>query len=111
MKSIEERIKQAELNVEKLERDARLKQRNERISKVKTEKRRNYIIGELFSYYFPEVKQLIPGTTAENKLIFLPLEAFLKVLSADSETVKMLSDRVQFLTDEDEQIAINLADV
>ena len=62
--------------------------------------RRNYIIGEVVSRYFPDVRNIEPGTDVENQTRFEPLEAFLYVLSSDYDLVEELRNRVARLMTE-----------
>lgn len=93
MLTIEERIAKAKENVAKLEQERRVELKKERDAKRKKNQRRNYIIGELVTQYFPEVLKLEPGTKAENAAIFRPLEAFLSELASDQELMKILRER------------------
>lgn len=56
--------------------------------------RRNYIIGELVTKYFPGVTALEPQqNSSDNAAVFRPLEAFLLALSQDKELVRELMHR------------------
>ena len=67
-----------------------------REAKKKKDQRRNYIIGELISKYFPEVLKLEPGTKAENAITFEPLEVFLSILSNDKILMKRLKKAAKY---------------
>ena len=54
---------------------------------------RNYIIGELAGKYFPEIHEIELGTSEENEDRFQLVEAFLAVLSNDSELVEQLKEK------------------
>ena len=90
MITIDERIAKAKEQVHQLEQQKRVEQRKEREAKRKKDQRRNYIVGALVAKYFPEVESLEPGTTAENAVIFEPLEVFLSTLAADRTLVEHL---------------------
>ena len=90
MLTIEERITQAKEHVSKLERQRRVEQRKEREIKKKQNQRRNYIIGELVTKYFPETLKFEPGTKDENIVIFEPLEVYLSVLAANKELLQQI---------------------
>ena len=70
-----------------------LRQRSEKEAQNRKNQRRNYIIGELVSKYFPDVLDLEPGTQDENIAIFKQLEAFLYILSIDYDLTKKLQER------------------
>ncbi len=65
------------------------KKENE-VQKKKKDQRRNYIIGELVSHYFPEVLKLEPGTKEQNTVTFSSLESFLSALASDQELVRQI---------------------
>lgn len=93
MLSIEEQIHRSQERTAKLERDNRIKQKNIKDAQKRKEQRRNYIIGELVSKYFPELLKLNPGTKAENHITFEPFESFLTVLAADKELITKLKEK------------------
>jgi len=88
MKTNEQRYNEANKLVNANDHTDRLNQKLARDKADKQQQRRNYIIGELFTKYFPEVNILIPGTNEENESTFSPLEAFLQTLSSDRELVE-----------------------
>lgn len=92
--SIEERIVKRKKFVAKIEQQKRLELKKERDEKRKQDQRRNYIIGELVTKYFPEVIKFEQGTKIENTVTFEPLETFLSELAADQELMKILRERV-----------------
>ena len=95
MLTIEERIARSEERIAKLKQQKRIEERKEREAKKKKDQRRNYIIGELVSKYFPEVLNLEPGTKAENTITFEPLEVFLSVLSSEQILMKQLKEKTK----------------
>ena len=90
--SIEERCANAKKCIDPVEHQQKVKQ--------KKDQRRNYIIGELVSRYFPSVQEYDPGTDDENRTRFAPLEAFLYMLSIDTDLVDDLRDRATQLMSE-----------
>lgn len=91
--TLAERIAKSKARTAILEQQRRVEQRQEREAKKKKDQRRNYVIGELVTKYFPEVLRFEPGTKAENAVTFEPLEAFLSSLCADLELIKQLSEK------------------
>ena len=99
--SISERIASANKRIEAAERQHRQEERAAQEDQKKMDSRRNYIIGEQVTRYFPSLRECEPGTKAENQTRFEPLEAFLYVLSTDYELVRELQDRAAQLVAED----------
>lgn len=66
MSTLEERIAKSKAQTAKLEEQRRIKMRKEREAKKKKDQRRNYIVGELVTQYFPQILNLEPGTKSEN---------------------------------------------
>ncbi len=91
--TLDEQIIRYKQHVAKLEQQKRVKLRKEREIKKKKDQRRNYIIGELVTKYFPVLTSLEPGTKAENDINFQPLEAFLSVLSTEQKLIDHLKDK------------------
>lgn len=91
--TLEEQIIRSKQRTAKLEEQKRVQLRNEREKKKKKDQRRNYIIGELVTKYFPALTSLEPGTKAENRINFQPLEAFLSVLSSEQELIDRLKEK------------------
>lgn len=91
--SIEERVMNANKRIKIAKQKQLLQQRSEKEIQNRKNQRRNYIIGELVSKYFPDVLDLEPGTQNENIAIFEQLEAFLCVLSTDYDLTKKLQER------------------
>lgn len=79
--------------VEKRERERRIKLRQEKDRQKKEMQRRNYIVGELFCKFFPNVCNFTPGTNAENDFILQPLIQFLEEISVNPDIVKYISER------------------
>lgn len=88
--SIEERINAVKKQIEQLERERRIADRNNRETQEKIRKKQYYLIGELVSKYFPEVLCLSGEQANENALSLKSLESFLSVLSEDKELVNKL---------------------
>ena len=100
--SIEERSANADKRMEApKQQQQRQKERMEQDTQKRKNQRRHYIIGELVARYFPFVLKYEPGTGAENRIRFEPLEAFLYVLSTDPDRVDELQERAAQLVSED----------
>lgn len=87
---LEDRIAKSKARTAKLEQLRKAEQRKEREAEKKINQRRNHIVGELVTKYFPEIRDLEPGTKAENMVRFEPLEKVLSALSADTQLVNQL---------------------
>lgn len=100
---LEERIAKSKARTAKLEQLRRAELRKEREAEKKKSQRRNYIVGELVTKYFPEITGLEPGTKAENMVRFEPLERILATLSADTQLLERLKQKASCptLADED----------
>lgn len=92
--TLEERIAKSKAQTAKLEEQRRIKMRKEREAKKKKDQRRNYIVGELVTQYFPQILNLEPGTKSENAVIFRPLEMFLSELAADQRITEWLAKEI-----------------
>lgn len=90
MFSIEEKMQQTNVKIQKLEHQKRVERKIENTQKMKLIQRRNYIIGELVSKYFPEVLTLEPGNKDQNAVTFKPVESFLSALAADRNLVNQI---------------------
>lgn len=90
IESIEARKKQAD---EK----ARSAEQSKRKKLQENDKRRNHLIGEIFTKRFPSVKSLEPGSGAHNEREFAELEAFLYLLSLETELLVDLEARAKDL--------------
>lgn len=99
--SIEERTTNANKRIDAAERKHRQEELVAQEAQKRQDSRRNYIIGELVTRYFPSLREREPGTATENQTRFEPLEAFLYVLSTDYELVGELQDRAAQLVTED----------
>lgn len=93
--TLNEKITKAKDKVAKLEHQRRVEKRRTREAERKKNSRRQYIIGELVSKYFPEVQRFEPGTKTENAVEFKPLDTFLSVLAADQELMVRLKEKVK----------------
>ncbi len=87
---LEERIARSKAHTAKLEQQRRAEQRKEREAEKKKNQRRNYIVGELVTKYFPEITAFDPGTKAENMVRFEPLQRILSSLSTDTLLLERL---------------------
>jgi len=92
---LEERIAKSKEHTARLERLRREEIRKEREHQQKKDQRRNYIVGELVVKYFPEIKNIEPGTKAENTVNFAMLDAFLSVLSSDEYLIKNIEEKAR----------------
>lgn len=73
---------------------SRVKARKEKVSQQREEQRRNYMIGELFSRYFPEVATIDPSLEDdESEQAFQMLEAFLRALSNEFDMLQELHSK------------------
>lgn len=90
---LEESIAKSKARTAKLEQLRRAEQRKEKEAEKKINQRRNHIVGELVTKYFPEIKELEPGTKAENIVRFEPLEKVLSALSADTQLADQLKQK------------------
>lgn len=99
--SIEERSANADKRIRAAEQRRRQDEWREKDAQKRKDQRRNYVIGELVTRYFPTVREYEPGTNAENLARFESLEAFLYVLSLDPDLVDDLQDRAAQLVSED----------
>ena len=99
--SIEERATNANRKAAAAEQKRRRVERAAQAVQRRKDSRRNYLIGEMVTRYFPLVRMLDPGTDAENQTRFEPLEAFLCVLSADYDLVEELRDRAAQMREDD----------
>lgn len=95
MLSIQERADNAANHINKIGLQKRLEQKRQREEKAKMDKRRNYIVGELVTRYFPKLSTIEPGTPDENKIRFAPLEAFLIELVSKEKLVKEITEKAQ----------------
>lgn len=90
---LEERIAKSKARTAKLEQLRRAEQRKEKEAEKKINQRRNHIVGELVIKYFPEIRNLEPGTKTENMIRFEPLERILSALSADTQLIDQLKQK------------------
>lgn len=71
----------------------------QRKSQQNADKRRNFLIGAMFTKYFPSVKSLTPGSAAQNDEEFAELEAFFYLLSLKTELLEDLEIKAKDLVD------------
>lgn len=95
MLKLDERSANANRRMKEAERQKRVKNREEKEAQNRRNQRRNFLIGELVTKYFPSVAAIQPGTQFEN------LEAILYVLSIDVELIDDLKDRATKLVSDD----------
>ena len=91
-----QRLQNAEKRIAESQRLQRLEQKKERELQEKKDKRRNFIIGELVTKYFPEVSSIELSAKAENAECFSPLEAFLIELASDQELVAQIKEKALY---------------
>ena len=84
--SIEERTVKANERIDAAENRRRQEERATQEAQRRKDSRRNYVIGELVTRYFPSLE---------------PLEAFLYVLSTDYDLVRELQDRAAQMVEDD----------
>ena len=101
MMSIKERTSNANRRIVAAEQKKRQEERAAQEAQRRNDSRRNYIIGELVTRYFPSLREYEPGTDTENQTRFGSLEAFLHVLSADYDLVEELRERAAKLVADD----------
>ena len=99
--SIEERTVKANERIDAAENRRRQEERATQEAQRRRDSRRNYVLGELVTRYFPSLREYEPGTDTENKSRFEPLEAFLYVLSTDYDLVRELQDRAAQMVEDD----------
>ena len=99
--SIEERTVKANERIDAAENRRRQEERATQEAQRRRDSRRNYVIGELVTRYFPSLREYEPGTDTENQTRFESLEAFLHVLSADYDLVEELRERAAKLVADD----------
>ena len=92
MATLNEQIAKTMETLEQLKRKQKLQEQKEKKARLKSEKLRNLIIGEIFSRTFPnEVARFRPRCSkAENQLEFELLENFMIVLATNKELVESL---------------------
>lgn len=93
MLSIDKQIALSMERIAKAEHSNRVRLKKQKEIQKKKDQRRNYIIGELVSKYFPEVSSFEPGTKVENAVTFESLESFLSTLAADRELVNRIKNK------------------
>ena len=71
----------------------------QRKSQQNADKRRNFLIGAMFTKYFPSVKSLTPGSAAQNDEEFAELEAFFYLLSLETELLEDMEIKAKDLVD------------
>lgn len=86
------RIDDISHKIELLQRQKRAEQRRQREEQRKTDSRRFYIVGELVVNYFPELKEIKPGTKTQNVENFSGFIKFLETISADGKIADCFRD-------------------
>ncbi len=94
MQTIDERISKAQEKLTQLQQKKRIELRKKHEEEKKKNQRRNYILGEMVTKYFPQVLKLDPGNKAENAVIFKPFENFLSKLAADQKNAESLAKEI-----------------
>lgn len=94
MQSIDERISKAQEKLTQLQQKKRIELRKKHEQEKKKNQRRNYILGELVTKYFPQLLKLEPGNKAENAVTFKPFEMFLSKLAADQKITEWLAKEI-----------------
>lgn len=94
MQSIDERISKAQEKLTQLQQKKRIELRKKHEQEKKKNQRRNYILGELVTKYFPQLLKLEPGNKAENAVTFKPFEMFLSKLAADQKIAEWLAKEI-----------------
>lgn len=107
MKSVEKRIGVARQQLEENKRRQRIAERTERAENKKQRQRCIYQIGELVTYYFPELVQTKLEPSADSTE-FSELKGVLSVLAADRELVDRLRARARQISG---QTACDAADM
>ena len=102
--SITEREKNAKKRMDEAIRQNQLRQRREEEEERRKDRRRNSQIGELVTKYFPSLKSIEPGTTAEeNRCVFEKLEAFLFTLSIRDDLIEEVQNSAEDLLRDDSE--------
>lgn len=102
--SITEREKNAKKRMDEAIRQNQLRQRKEEEEERRKDRRRNSQIGELVTKYFPSLKSIEPGTTAEeNRCVFEKLEAFLFTLSIRDDLIEEVQNSAEDLLRDDSE--------
>jgi len=91
---LNEQYTHAARRIEAAEHQRRVEQRQERDRLRKRSQRQNYIIGEMVCDYFPELRQIEPGTKEENKVRFALLTCVLKLMANSPDLISMLKNLV-----------------
>lgn len=100
MMRLDERSANANRRMKEAERQKRVQDREEKSEQKRRNQRRNFLIGELVTKYFPSVVTIEPGSWDENSLQFKKLEAILYVLSTDVKLMDDLQNRAtQLISD------------
>ena len=90
MLTVSERTANAAAHAEAAKRKLLQERRDERRTMEKKNHRRNYIIGEIFCKYFPEIPDIDPERTQDENASHL--EAFISALADDRNLVQMLRE-------------------
>ncbi len=80
--------------IEAAERQRRLAAREEQTRLRRRAQRQNYVVGEMVCEHFPELRQIEPGTKAENAERFSMLNRVLKLVADSPELIDMLKNTV-----------------
>lgn len=89
-----EELNAANNRIEAAERQRRLAERQERARLRRRAQRQNYVVGGMVCEHFPELRQIEPGTKAENAERFSMLNRVLKLMADSPELIDMLKNTV-----------------
>ena len=87
MKNIEDLQRDAQNKCREAEHRQRVQQRQARQTQEKLAQSQNFAIGELVARYFPELREITPGTKAENAERYSKLEECLRRLAANPKFI------------------------
>lgn len=93
MMDINKRLKSANECIEAAKHRQKTALRQESEKRKKQGQRRNFIVGELVTKYFPEIRDFEPGRTKEETAAnFASLEAFLATLANKTDVIKHIKE-------------------
>ena len=89
---LDDRLTKAEEKVAQIKQQQRQKELRVLEAQRLKDQRRNIILGELISKFFPEVLRYEPGNPAKNAVEFAPFAAFLAALADNQDILAQLKD-------------------
>lgn len=92
MSNLSERLAKRKGRIDQLEREKKELERQNREDIKKTNRRRNFVIGEICCKYFTKLLELSPGNKQENTEIFKDFELFIKHLSENPDLCRKIID-------------------